>query len=82
MSAITFKPGMTEDLWMPYMLIFMLMTLTLVKGHSGSAKKISVAMLSATKQAISTKLATTVGFFFLRDLDLDFANVYYGLTDR
>ena len=32
-------------------------------------------MLSATKQAISIKLATTVGHFS-RDLDLDFANVY------
>ena len=31
-------------------------------------------MLSATKPAISIKLATTVGHF-LRDLDLDFANV-------
>ena len=30
---------------------------------------------SASKQAISIKLATTVGHF-LRDLDLDFANVY------
>ena len=33
-------------------------------------------MLLATKLAISIKLATTLGFFFLRELDLDFANVY------
>ena len=34
-------------------------------------------MLSATKQAISIKLATMVGlFFFLHDLDRDFENVY------
>ena len=44
-------------------------------SHSGSAKaKNQLCMLSATKQAICIKLATTVGHF-LCDLDLDFANV-------
>ena len=67
---------MTVDLWMPYILIIILMTLTLMQGHSGLAKaKNERCMLSATKQAISIKLATTVGHF-LRDFDLDFANVY------
>ena len=67
---------MTVGLWMPNMLTLVLMTVTLMQGHSGSAKeKIQRCMLSATKQAITIKLATTVGHF-LRDLDLDFANVY------
>ena len=58
------------------MLMLVLMTLTLMQGHSGSAKaRNQRSMLSATKQAISIKLATKVGHF-LRDLDLDFANVY------
>ena len=44
---------------MPYMLT--LMTLTFVQDHSGSAKeKYQGFMLSATKQAISIKLATLV----------------------
>ena len=72
----TFKLGMTVDLWMPYLLMLVSMTLTLMQGHSGSAKaKNQRCMLSATKQAISIELATTVGHFLL-DLDLDFANVY------
>ena len=52
--------------------------LDLMQGHSGSAKpkaKSQQCMLSATKQAISIKLATMVGHF-LRDLDLDFATVH------
>ena len=62
-----------------YMLMLVSMTLTLMLGHIGSAKaKNQRLMLSATKQAISIKLATTVGHF-LRDVDLDFANVYMGL---
>ena len=58
------------------MLMFFLMTLTLMKGHSGSVKaKNQRCILSETKQAISIKLAATVGlFFFLHDLE--FANVY------
>ena len=65
---------MTVDLWMPYML--MLVPMTLMQGHSGSGKaQIQHCMLSATKQAISIKLATTVGHFS-RDFYLDFANVY------
>ena len=70
---------MTVDLLMPYngyILMLILMTLTLMQHHSGSAKqKHQRCMLLATKQAISIKLATMVGHF-LCDLDLDFANVY------
>ena len=48
------------------MLMFVSMTLTLMPGHSGSAKaKYQRCMLSATKQAISFKLATTVGHFYV-----------------
>ena len=80
MQANTFQLGMTVDLWMPYiMLMLVLMTLTLMQGHSGSArqaKQISVACSLASKQAINMKLDTKVGRgFFLRDLNLDFANV-------
>ena len=53
-------------------------TLTLMQGHSGSAKennKNQRWLLSETNQAIGIQLATTVGlFFFLRDSD--FGNVY------
>ena len=63
---------MTEGLWMPYMLMFMLVTL--MQGHSGSAKaKNHHCVPSATKQAISIKLATMVGHFLL---DLDFAKIH------
>ena len=56
---------MTVDVWMPYMLMLVLMTLTPMHGHSVSAKaKTQRFMLSATKQAISIKLATTVGDSF------------------
>ena len=49
---------MTVDLWMPYMLILVLMTLTLMLSHSGLAKaKNQRCMLSATNQEISIKLA-------------------------
>ena len=57
------------------MLVLLLMTLTLMQYHSGSAKaKNQRCMLSATKQAISIKFATTVDHS-LCDFDLDFANV-------
>ena len=47
-----------------------------MQGHIGSTKaKYQRCMLSATKQVISLKLATTTGHFVC-DLDLDFANVY------
>ena len=43
---MAFKLGMTVDLGMAYMLMLVLMTLTLMQGHSGSVKannnKISV----------------------------------------
>ena len=76
-SAITFKLGITVDLWMPYMLMLVSMTLTLLQGHSGSAKaKNQRCILLATEQAITIKLATTVSLIFLFFLrDLDFANV-------
>ena len=58
------------------MLVLVLKTFTLMQGHSGLAKlKNQRCMLSITKQAISIKLATTVGHC-LHDLDLDFVNVY------
>ena len=63
------------------MIMLVLMTLTLMQGHNGSAKVTNQrCMLWATKQAIRIKRAAKVGHF-LRDLDFDFANVYnYGLT--
>ena len=52
-------------LWMPYMLMLILMTLTLIQGHSGSAKaKNQRCILSTTKQAVNI-LATTVGHFYV-----------------
>ena len=63
---------------MPFMLMLVSMTLTLVQGHSGLAKaKHQHYMLSVTKQAIRIKLTTTVGHL-LGDLDLDL--LLYGLT--
>ena len=52
------------------------MTLTMIQGHSGSAKANNqLCMLSATNQVINVKLVTTVSLFWgVRDLD--FANVY------
>ena len=58
---------MIVHLWMPYMLMLIWMTLTLMQGHNGSAKvENQHCMLSATKQAISISIK----------LDLDFVNVY------
>ena len=55
---MAFKLGMTVDLCMAYVLILVSMILTLMQGHSGLAKaKNQRWMLSATKQAISIKLA-------------------------
>ena len=52
------------------MLMLFSMTLTLMQGHSGSTKaKNQHCMLSETKQAVSIKLAATVGHF-LSDLSL------------
>ena len=63
---------MTVDLWMPYMLMLVLMTLTLMQGYGGLTKaKNQRCMLSATKQAISIKLATTVDFVFNVTLTLN-----------
>ena len=67
---------MTVDFWMPYMPMLVLMALTLMQDHSGSVNaRNQRCKLSATKLAISIKLATTVGHLW-RDLDLYFANVY------
>ena len=61
---------------MLYVSMLLLMTLTLMQGHSGSAKANNQRrMLSATKQAVSIKPGAKVGIFDL-DLDIDFANVY------
>ena len=66
--------GMTVDLGMPDMLMLVPVTLNWMQGYSGSAKaNNSRGILSATKQAISIKLATTLGHFLC---DHDFANVY------
>ena len=71
---MAFKHGMTVDFCMAYML--MSITLTLMQGHSGSAKaKNRHWIISTTKQAISIKLAPMVGLFFFLG-DLDFENVY------
>ena len=56
--------------------MLVLMTLTLMHGHSGSAKaKNESCMLSATKQSRSIILATNVGHFFYVTLTLT-CNVY------
>ena len=58
------------------MLMFVLMTLTSMKGDSGSVKaeKNQRLVILTTNQAISIKLATTVSLLFLHDLDI--GNVY------
>ena len=53
---------------MPYLLMLVSITLTLMQGHSGSAnanQKNQRGMLSETKQAISITVATTVGHFYV-----------------
>ena len=52
---------MTLDLCMPDMLMLVSMTLTLGRQRP---KKNQRCMLTATKQAINIKLATTVGHFY------------------
>ena len=51
---------MMVDLWMPYMLIRVLMTLT--QGHSRSARQ-QISVACSLRQAVSIKLGTTVGHF-------------------
>ena len=64
--ALAFTLGMTVDLCMSYLLMLVSMTLTLMQGHSGSAKaKIQYWFILKTKQAKSIKLATTVGHFYV-----------------
>ena len=57
--AFTFKLGMTVDAWMTYMLILVLMTLTLMQGHS-------VSEHAKHQRACSRKLRKQAGrgFFF------------------
>ena len=43
-SAIPFKLGITVDVWMPYMLMLVSMTLALMQGHSGSAKAKTISV--------------------------------------
>ena len=59
---------MTVDVLMPDMLVSRILTriLTLMHGHSGSTK---------AKNQRCVLLASAVGHF-LRDIDLDFANIY------
>ena len=67
---------MSVDSWMPYALKLSFDDRGLDARSQWIGKgKHQRCMLSATKQAISIKLATTVGPF-LRGLDLDFANGY------
>ena len=63
---ITFKLGMTVDLWIPlYIYAHACFDDLDARSHNRSAKaKNQHCMLSATKQAISIKLATTVGLLF------------------
>ena len=79
-SAITFKLGMTVDLYGAYMITLYSMTLTLMQGHSGSANvRIQYWIISTTKQAMSIKLATTVGHFmwpWLRDVYMDWLSCF------
>ena len=81
---------MAVDLWMPYIYAHARFDdLDLDAGsHSGSAKfkKNQRCVHSATKQAISIKTCYNgkllfFFFLFLRDLDLDFANRLYGLSN-
>ena len=77
---------MTIDLWMPYMLMLLLTNMTLMQGHSGSARPTNqICMLSATTQAISIKLAIMVALFFFlsslkKNLTLILQTLIYGLT--
>ena len=77
---------MTIDLWMPYMLMLLLTHMTLMQGHSGSARPTNqICMLSATTQAISIKLAIMVALFFFfsslkKNLTLILQTLIYGLT--
>ena len=70
---MAFTLGMTVDVYMTNML----MLVSMMQGHSGSAKAKQSALnyldCVTTNQAPSIILATTVGHF-LRDLD--FENVY------
>ena len=77
----TWHDGRHMDVQCMSMLVWVTLTLNLMQGHSGLAKaKNQRCMLSATKQVwISIKLATTVGHF-LRDLNLDFENMYIWLV--
>ena len=71
---MVFELGMLVDLCMAYMFKHVLMTLTLMQGHNGSAEdKIQRCIISTCKQVIRIKLATTVSHV-LHDLDWHFEN--------
>ena len=59
-----------------------LMTLTLMQGHSGSAKAKQKQRCMLSANAVSDKHYTCYDGrpIFLRDLDLDFAKRFYGLS--
>ena len=60
-SDMVSKLSMTVDLCIAYLLILILMTLTLMQGHSGSAhNEIWGLIISTTRQATRIKLAATV----------------------
>ena len=65
---MAFKLGMTIEVSLAYMRMLVSMTLTLMKGHSGLAEEqIQHQIIPTTKQAVSLKLAATVGhdkFYF------------------
>ena len=81
--VITFKLGKTVDLWIALYVRARFDDLDLdARSHSGSTKattKISVSCSRQLSKSISIKLTTTTAFF-LRDLDVDFANVYIWLV--
>ena len=54
---MAYKRGMAVDLCVACMLMLVLMTMTLMQGHSGSAKaNIQCWIISKNKQATSIKL--------------------------
>ena len=76
--AIAFKLGMTETVCIAYMLLLVSMTFTLMQSDSGTANAMQTNqhwIISTTKQAVGSKLVTTVGHYYLFT-DLDFENVY------